>query len=558
MREEKPTVRQIMDKNETGWLYLLKRTVLFKILGVLILLISLTVVFVALTLKSSLLADSAAKTQELSNTIYSSLRSLMLSRNPDLIQSTMKHITTKNSSIMKAFIIDKAGRIVYSSDQEEIGKVVDRYHEDACHSCHAKPGALPASTSIITKTNGVAIHRNVTVIYNEKACYGCHAKSEGITGKLIIDRSLKSTYSLIAWIELIILAAGLVCVIVLIPLQSKFLSSGINKYIDEILRQIKELRLLYAMMDRISKTIDIEKLKLIIIDILRELLRSDEITVILPDKDTQYRLTSWENRGDRSVRRKADHSEPSVHSIADDWVNGRLCEKAVSDDRKQICMTIKKGDKDISLIVARKAEGVFDLITANFLEIISAHIAVAFENALLYQTAITDELTTLYTPRYLRVCLDREFSHHERYGEKMTFIMADIDNFKKVNDTYGHQAGDSVLKEVAKRIKFSIRGSDLAFRYGGEEFAVILPSTDLLTGQQVAERARQAVANNPFLVESLSLNITISLGVAICPGNASTAHDLILTADKALYEAKHAGKNKVVVARGETESSTAG
>ena len=172
-------------------------------------------------LRSSLLNDSKSKTQELSNAIQSSLGSLMLMRAPDMIQGTIENIGKNNHSLIKAFILDKTGRIAYSSDKSEIGKVLNKYNEQSCHACHQKIDAAPPETTIIINTNGIKIHRNVRVIYNEKACYGCHLKSDRINGKLIIDRSLKQTYSLITSIGLIIFGSGLVCLIFLVPFLSK-------------------------------------------------------------------------------------------------------------------------------------------------------------------------------------------------------------------------------------------------------------------------------------------------------------------------------------------------
>ncbi|NTW59553.1 MAG: GGDEF domain-containing protein, partial [Nitrospirae bacterium] len=169
------------------------------------------------------------------------------------------------------------------------------------------------------------------------------------------------------------------------------------------------------------------------------------------------------------------------------------------------------------------------------------------ENALLYRMAITDELTGLYSIRHFRQALGKKHSLFHEYGEKMTLLMIDIDNFKKVNDTYGHPAGDAILKEVGKCILRSIREPDLGFRYGGEEFAVILPSSDIPAGKVVAERMRALIEHYPFKIDQHVLRVTVSIGVASWPASAETIKDIISEADKALYEAKHNGKNQVVI-----------
>ena len=132
----------------------------------------------------------------------------------------------------------------------------------------------------------------------------------------------------------------------------------------------------------------------------------------------------------------------------------------------------------------------------------------------------------------------------------MTLLMIDIDNFKKINDTYGHPAGDAILKEVSKCILSSIRDPDLGFRYGGEEFAVILPASDIPAGNVVAERMRALIEHYPFKIDQHVLQVTVSIGVASWPASAESIKELISEADKGLYEAKHAGKNRVMVREG--------
>ncbi len=126
--------------------------------------------------------------------------------------------------------------------------------------------------------------------------------------------------------------------------------------------------------------------------------------------------------------------------------------------------------------------------------------------------------------------------------------MIDIDNFKAVNDTYGHPVGDSVLKRVSACIAEAVRKGDMAFRYGGEEFAVLLPMAGQAEGFLVAERIRSMVVEAVHDAEGAAIRSTVSIGLALFPENAATVRDLILVADKALYAAKQAGKNRVEAA----------
>ena len=533
---------QKLDEIKVKWVYPLKKKILLGILGLLMLSIMAAMVFIVLMLRTSLFNDSKIKTQELAEAIKSSLRSLMLVRNPDMIQDTLVNIGKNKDSIVKAFILDKNGRVAYSSDKNEIGKVMDRHSEKSCQGCHQKLDAALSQNTIITMSNGIKVHRNVKVIYNEEACYGCHSNQDRINGKLIIDHSLKHTYSLITSIELIVFGSGIVCLIFLIP----FLSRRIDKYIVEIISQNEELTLLYTMVERLSKTIDLEELKRIVADILADTLGADEVDIILPKDNKGYRVFTMLVGKDKIMRKKIDRNDPMLLLI-NNWLNGGIDRENISKDGKRVYMPIAKGDTRLALIGVRKIGGTFDPQRLRLIRAISGHIAIAFENARLYYIAITDELTHLYTQRHFRYCIAREFSYFEKYGEKITLLMLDIDDFKKINDTYGHTVGDSVLKGVAQCILSSIRDNDLAFRYGGEEFTVFLPSTDAGGGRIAAERTRKNIENSVFEKGTHNLRVTMSIGVSTCPDNAHTAKDLILTADKALYKAKETGKNKVIV-----------
>ena len=170
---------------------------------------------------------------------------------------------------------------------------------------------------------------------------------------------------------------------------------------------------------------------------------------------------------------------------------------------------------------------------------------VIVENAQLYSQAmtwaITDGLTRLYNHRYMHECLDNEIARGTRFGSTFSIIMIDLDFFKTYNDTYGHLAGDDVLAGIGKCIQASIRNVDTAFRYGGEEFAVILPETTTEGAYLVAERIREKIEQKVFSGRSF---ITASLGVASWPTDGVTKEQLLVSADKALYAAKATGRNR--------------
>jgi two-component system cell cycle response regulator len=163
------------------------------------------------------------------------------------------------------------------------------------------------------------------------------------------------------------------------------------------------------------------------------------------------------------------------------------------------------------------------------------------------EMAITDALTGLFNRRYMETHVGALVEQASARGKPLAVLVLDIDYFKSINDTWGHDAGDDVLREFALRIKKSIRGIDLACRYGGEEFVVIMPETDMTVSTKVAERLRRRIAGEPFPIQqgARSIPVTISVGIATL-GRDDNAATVLKRADQALYRAKRDGRNRVV------------
>jgi len=170
-----------------------------------------------------------------------------------------------------------------------------------------------------------------------------------------------------------------------------------------------------------------------------------------------------------------------------------------------------------------------------------------------------DELTDLYNRRYFMEFAEREVSGAARYGHNLALCMLDLDNFKLVNDSHGHPAGDAVLRETARLLRESIRQYDLPCRYGGEEFAVIMPNTRLVDAEKFCERLRQKIEDTPVGYDSKEIRFTVSIGMAqFSPAADKSLADLIKRADNGLYAAKLQGRNRVVAAADPPEKQAAG
>jgi len=183
------------------------------------------------------------------------------------------------------------------------------------------------------------------------------------------------------------------------------------------------------------------------------------------------------------------------------------------------------------------------------------HLALALKNAALFHQAKIradrDCLTRIHNRRAFDERLMEELRRHQRYRHPMTLLMLDIDHFKRVNDRFGHLVGDQVLREVGRLLSEAIRGTDFTARFGGEEFAIILPQTTEEQSRVLAERLRAQIAETVFSHDGQSFSITVSIGVsAVQPGALTRRNELLEKADKALYQAKNLGRNQVCAGLG--------
>jgi len=212
---------------------------------------------------------------------------------------------------------------------------------------------------------------------------------------------------------------------------------------------------------------------------------------------------------------------------------------------------LKEGDLYGVVKIGPKINGeAFSENDLEFFATLSSQAVIAFDNARLYSLAITDSITKLYVNRYFHLRLEEEVRRSQRYNSTLSLLMCDLDHFKQINDTYGHQQGDLILREISAILKRNTRNTDIAARYGGEEFVIILPETTLADAKIVADRIRRDIDSHEFpalVIGQPPLKCTISIGVASFPLNADNKEELISKADSSMYQAKGTGRNRVIL-----------
>ncbi|RJQ53294.1 MAG: sensor domain-containing diguanylate cyclase [Actinobacteria bacterium] len=325
----------------------------------------------------------------------------------------------------------------------------------------------------------------------------------------------------------------------------KELNEEISNANEELNRRITELHAISEIAMVIHSSLDLDNVGKLVIDILQKILNLPACSLMIIDKKNGETLFAA-SQGIAS-------GLPNMVNAAQIGGGNELNLEMTADDGSFLkCMPLLNREKMVAVLCSDS--GSIDSFSADDIVVLSAiasELAVGIENAQLYKLtkklSITDELTNLFNYRYFCQRLELELDRAERYIRPLSLLFIDLDDFKKYNDTHGHQAGDRALAEMAQVFKQRCRDIDIVARYGGEEFAAVLPETDVSGAFVVAEKIREGSAQHAFLGKDSRRDeqITISCGVATYPIHAATADELIRQADDALYFAKTTGRNRV-------------
>jgi diguanylate cyclase (GGDEF)-like protein len=335
-------------------------------------------------------------------------------------------------------------------------------------------------------------------------------------------------------------------------------------------RQIQELEIFHGVAKALTSSLDLDSILQTIMEKMAEYFRPDNWSLLMVDeeKDELYFAIAIGNAAEtlKNVRLKvgegiagwvAKHGERLVvpDVMSDPRFAKRIDEMTQWETHSIICIPVRSKHRVLGVIqlVNVNMDG-FGEAELYFLQSLCDYAAIAIENAKsverIQELTITDDCTGLFNARHLYKTLDAEVYRSSRFGYEFSVIFIDLDHFKQVNDTHGHLVGSKLLAEIGYLIKAQLRLIDFAFRYGGDEFVVLLPQTGKDAALVVARRMRELLRASTFCVEEgLNLTVRASMGMATFPHDAKTPHDIIRQADEMMYLVKNTTRDNIGIAQ---------
>lgn len=513
--------------------------------------------------------------------------------------------TTGTSRIL---VLNRDGVVKAASENAAQGTRIETGGNAGCPKCDStKPEDFPAA-GMVSTPEGVRLLRIINPIPASPACGSCHEASGTWRGLVAVDFDLTAQERGEAERRWSVLMIGLAAAVVLTTLISllfrklvmrsitsiartaqrladgdltartevlgrnelSLLARHFNRMagrIDEQVNRIKaaqmESALLYTLVVESAKSLETSDMAAGVFRVILEKLRPEHVAFFLETADGQWICATAKEQpagalipGEGDLETALTSDAAPIAALLDS-----IPPKLVSDACRTRTLQFVREDRTLSfalpLVSDGKLIGMLACITASsevrvqpeLLDHLGANLALAAANSRNYSGAITDSLTRLRNKGYGLLRLEEAVYTARRYRTGLALAMCDIDHFKRVNDVHGHPAGDAVLKEVSRRIAASLRRSDIAVRYGGEEFMVIIPQATAEAMAAIGEKIRLAIAATPVDIGMGHdpIAVTLSVGVAAFRAETDTAETLIARADAALYGAKRGGRNRVEV-----------
>jgi diguanylate cyclase (GGDEF)-like protein len=330
-------------------------------------------------------------------------------------------------------------------------------------------------------------------------------------------------------------------------------------------QQISNMHALHEVSNAIFRSLRLEEMLESVGQSLIYQMGFDRTKIYLINKegDMLEGVLTIDQRGKQMLDRERYPLKRGVHPMVDLILGRALDERAEKYRRTIVYIPLRARDENLGMLMVDNLLSQQEIQPEQIplLEAIAGQLSMAIKNARLFQgveeLSITDGLTGLYILRYFKQRLKEELYRAERTHGQLSLMILDIDHFKRFNDTYGHQAGDTILATIAERVLSNARKIDLTARYGGDEFFILLPDTTPDEALALADRLHQAVANEPVaLSDGRVVRITVSIGIATYPVHAASIEELIKRADEALYWIKSHGRNRIRLYSSEIPAKT--
>jgi diguanylate cyclase (GGDEF)-like protein len=340
--------------------------------------------------------------------------------------------------------------------------------------------------------------------------------------------------------------------------------------VTEMRKKLEEFSIFHDMAKALTSTLQLDQVLKTIMDKIQEFLCPDTWSLLLVDEKTNelyFQIATGEGAEKlKDVRLKMGAgiagwvAQTGQAAIVPDVSQDKrfyseVDKKTEMRTQSIVCVPIRSKERALGVIelINYMGQRKFDDADLILLQAMADYVAIALENALhvqrIHELTITDDVTELYNVRHLNFVLDTEIYRSDRYNYSFSLIFIDLDHFKEVNDTYGHLVGSKLLREIAELLRGSLRLIDYAFRYGGDEFVVLLPQTDKEHAYVAARRLRERLNQHRFLPqEGLNLPLTASIGLATYPIDAKSKAELIRMADEAMYLVKNTTRNNIAAA----------
>jgi diguanylate cyclase (GGDEF)-like protein len=318
--------------------------------------------------------------------------------------------------------------------------------------------------------------------------------------------------------------------------------------------QVAQMRAMHEVSNAIFRSLRLDEMIKSVAQSLIQQLGFDRVRLYLVNRDGEHleSVLTMDQRGHQLVEKERFPLKRGVHPMVDLLLGKTGDERIEKYQRTIVYLPLRTRDENMGILMVDNLLSQQEIPPEQIpvLAAVAGQMGMAIKNARLFQgveeLSITDGLTGLYLLRYFRQRLKEEFYRAERTHGQLSLMILDIDHFKRINDTYGHQAGDTILTTVAEKVLSNARKVDLTARYGGDEFVILLPDTSAEEALLLAERLHQAVSSEPVVLSNKSsVHLTVSIGVATYPTHAAKIDELIKRADEALYWIKSHGRNRI-------------